>query len=289
MNPTQFGLVSSIFTLGGVVGALTAGPCSTKYGRLLTMRVTTLFFILGATLEALAANILVFSIGRVISGLGAGAAIVVVPVYISEVAPPGEKGTFGALTQISINLGILVTQALGLFLSRGQLWRVSLGVGGGLGILQLAGLLAVSESPQWLGGHGDSQTAREVLRRIRGDGVNLQEEANQWIADDDSSVESGTSSLNFLFVKRSSHRFLTDLILFGNLVEERALLSSQSTSRRNSGNITTKGQAENPPIGVLQIILHPGYRPAIIAVVGVMLAQQLCGKSSSISLVSNLR
>ena len=101
MNLTQFGLVSSIYTLGGLLGALSAGTCSTKFGRLVTMRLIAIFFILGPAFESLANSFAVISVGRFLSGLGAGGAIVVVPIYIAEVAPPKEKGLFGALTQVS--------------------------------------------------------------------------------------------------------------------------------------------------------------------------------------------
>ena len=162
------------------MGALSAGILSTRYGRLLTMRLTTAFFVAGPIFEALASDVPVFAVGRTLSGLGAGASIVVVPVYISETAPPTEKGLFGSLTQISINLGIVCTQFLGLFLSRPRLWRVILGVGGGIGLLQLLGLYAVIESPQWLSGQGKPQTAKHYLKRIRHDDYNLDGEVNRW-------------------------------------------------------------------------------------------------------------
>ena len=103
------------------------------------MRLMTLFFVIGPAFEALAASIGVMCVGRLISGIGAGAAVVVVPIYISEIAPPKEKGLFGALTQIMINVGILLAQLLGYFLSKGNLWRIILAVSGFIGILQFLG------------------------------------------------------------------------------------------------------------------------------------------------------
>lgn len=85
MNTLEVGVVSSIMTVGGLIGALAAGTASARYGRLRTMRYNTAFFTLGPILEAMAPNVAVMAIGRFISGLGAGAATVVVPIYISEV------------------------------------------------------------------------------------------------------------------------------------------------------------------------------------------------------------
>lgn len=258
MTTSQFSLVSSIFTLGGLIGALAAGPTSNKYGRLRTMQLTTITFFLGSVLETLSPNIGVMGTGRVFSGMGAGAASVVVPLYISEVAPPQERGLFGALTQITINLGILITQVLGFFLSRRSLWRMDLAVGGVFALVQAGGLWFVPESPAWLAAHGDGQRAVRTLQRIRGSDVNIDEEIQAW--DVDARVDGAP--------------------------EEEGLLA-RPASRQTSNN--GKGAAN---IGIFELARLPEYRPALIAVVGVMVAQQLCGINSimmySVSLLSTI-
>ena len=147
------------------------------------MRLMTISFVGGPLLECLAPSIAVMAFGRFVSGIGAGAAVVVVPIYISEVAPPKEKGLFGALTQIMINVGILITQLLGYFLSRDNLWRIILGTAGVVGALQFIGLLAVPESPKWLAEHGHPPRARAILRKIRGRKMNIDEEVKAWNVD----------------------------------------------------------------------------------------------------------
>ena len=183
MSTGQFAVVSSIYTLGGLLGALSGGPTCNKYGRVRTLRWITIFFIIGPLIESLANNIGVLCLGRLLSGVGAGAAIVVVPIYISEVAPPKEKGFFGALTQITINTGILVAQLLGYFLSRGNLWRIILATAGGFGVAQFLGLFLVPESPKWLAEHNSPQLARKILQRIRGSRADLEEEVEAWNID----------------------------------------------------------------------------------------------------------
>lgn len=183
MNTDQFAVVSSIFTLGGLLGALAAGPLCNKFGRLLTLRLTTIFFIIGPIFESAAPGISLLAFGRVVSGLGAGAALVVVPIYISEVAPPKEKGLFGALTQIMVNMGIVIAQVLGYFLSKDSLWRIILAVAGGIGVFQLLALSLVPESPKWLAENRSPQHARHVLRKMRGHDANLDEEVKAWNVD----------------------------------------------------------------------------------------------------------
>lgn len=183
MDISQFAVVSSIFTLGGLLGAILSGPFCNNHGRLLTMRLMTISFVGGPALECLAPSIAVMALGRFVSGIGAGAAVVVVPIYISEISPPKEKGLFGALTQIMINVGILITQLLGYFLSRDNLWRIILATAGIVGALQFVGLLAVPESPKWLAEHGHPPKARAVLRKMRGRKMDIDEEVKAWNID----------------------------------------------------------------------------------------------------------
>lgn len=185
MSTAQFSVVSSIFTLGGLIGAVSAGPSCNRYGRLLTMRMMTAFFVVGSAIESLANNIGLLCFGRVVSGLGCGVAVVVVPIYIAEVSPPKEKGFFGAFTQISINMGILTAQLLGYFMSRGNLWRIILAISGAIGLLQLAGLFLVPESPRWLAEHRSPQNARQTLRKIRGHRADVDAEVKAWNVDAD--------------------------------------------------------------------------------------------------------
>lgn len=253
MNPSQFGLVSSIYTLGGLVGALLAGPVSTKYGRRLSLRATTVFFILGPVAETVAPAIPLLALGRFLSGIGSGAAIVVGPIYVSEIAPPQSRGFFGAFTQVMTNVGILLTQTLGYFWSHDSFWRLILAVAGIIGALELLGLFMVPESPTWLAENRQISQARKVLQRIRGRNADIGAEIEGWRA-------SGA-------IPASG--------------EEESLLAPISGSQSKQSEVT-----------ILQAIRDPYYRPAIVAVVGVMIAQQLTGVNSiimySVSLLQSI-
>jgi sugar porter (SP) family MFS transporter len=263
MTEAEFAALSSMFVLGGFGGAITAGPISTSYGRLLAMRITSLFFVLGSALETLAGTVPIMSIGRFLAGVGAGASTVIVPLYISEVAPPKERGLFGSLTQVTINSGILITQTLGYFLSKGFLWRIILAVGACIGLVQGIGLCFVPESPAWLAAHKDPQVAIRTLQRIRGKGYSIAEEIEDWEGDK------------------------------GEAEEERLLNppALESTPRRES-TTSAKSQKSIPHVGFFQVVRDPLYQPAIIAVIGIMFAQQFCGINSimmySVSLLSGV-
>ena len=264
MKPRQFGLVSSVYTVGGLLGALLAGPVATRYGRLHALRATTLFFVLGPLVMTLAPSIAMLSLGRLLAGVGAGAAIVVGPIYIAEVAPPSARGFFGAFTQVMANVGILLTQTLGYFLSKeSDQWRIILAVAGGIGLLELAGLFFVPESPTWLAEHEKIPLARRVLRRIRGSGHDA--------ADIDAEVERWRPTTGPVDPSE----------------EEESLLASSSNNPLSAAQAT-----KTPPVTIVTAVLDAQYRPAIIAVVGVMVAQQFTGINSivmySVSLLQTI-
>ncbi|KAJ2990852.1 hypothetical protein NUW58_g2750 [Xylaria curta] len=230
------------------------------------MRLTGLFFVVGSVFLTLGTSIAIMSIGRILSGVGAGAATVIVPIYISEVAPPRERGTFGAMTQVSINVGILGTQTLGYFLSAESTWRWIFAVGIAIGTLQLLGLVVIPESPAWLATNKNVPQAKRILQRIRGKHYDIEEETAFW----DSSVMAP---------------------------EEEALLDGSPTTPVNVGprrvSISSKtSDRSNSRIGFFEIARDVQYRPALVAAVGVMCAQQLCGINSiimySVSLLKDL-
>ncbi|KAI6709956.1 hypothetical protein JHW43_007538 [Diplocarpon mali] len=249
MNEAQFAALSSMFVLGGFAGAITSGPVAGAYGRLLAMRLTSAFFILGSCLATLAGTVPILSTGRFLAGIGAGASTVIVPIYISEVAPPKERGLFGSMTQVAINIGILITQTLGYYLSKGSLWRIILAAGAGLGLIQGLGLCFFPESPAWLAAHKNSQQAVRTLQRIRGQGSSIAEEIEGWD------------------VRKEAE-------------EEERLLVDPDTPVRRASSISKASSKCVVHVGFFELIRDPFYRPAIIAVIGIMCAQQLCGINS---------
>jgi len=265
MTTGEFGLVSSIFTLGGLSGALIAGPLASRYGRFRTMLGTTVFNILGPVLEALAPNLATMTAGRLISGLGAGAALVVVPVYISEIAPPQEKGFFGAFTQIGTNFGIFTTELLGLFLSKGQFWRVISAAAGVLGAAQVVGLvLGGQESPKWMADNGHPSQAKRILQKVRGHKANIEQEVKGWGLESTQDLEDEQESL---------------------LNNEDHMSSGHPNEANDTDGVRDRAQkaaesASKELLGPLAVIRHPDSRDAVIAVTVIMVGQQLCGINS---------
>lgn len=180
MSSTEWGSVQSIFTIGGLFGALLAGPVATKSGRLFAMRVISFLLLLGGVCESLAPSMFFMALGRWISGAGAGASTVVCPIYIAEISPLDKRGLFGAFTQVMINSGILFSQVLGYYLSHDNLWRIILGVPSILSIIMQLGLLFSPESPMWLADNNRPRLARDILQRLRGFSADIRSETQNW-------------------------------------------------------------------------------------------------------------
>ncbi|KAL2167368.1 hypothetical protein VTG60DRAFT_1357 [Thermothelomyces hinnuleus] len=270
MTPASFAAISAMFTVGGLVGALAAGPFTSRRGRRLSMQATAICYLAGSAVETFAASVAVMIIARSLTGIGAGASTVIVPLYISEVAPPSKRGFFGAFTQISINVGILFTQTLGYFLSHDSAWRWIFGTGVIVAVAQTLGLLIVPESPSWTANvKGDIASARRALQRIRGKNSNIDEEVEAWGAGDG---------------KPPGER---ERLLAGEDTEATERGASLLSPPSSSGSRASKAH-----LGFVQVVRDPLYRPAITAVVGIMFAQQLCGINSiimySVSLLNDL-
>ncbi|KAI9877871.1 MAG: hypothetical protein M1823_007036 [Watsoniomyces obsoletus] len=124
-------------------------------------------------------------LGRFISGVGAGAATVVCPIYIAEISPPDKRGIYGALSQVMINAGILVAQVMGYFLSRDSLWRIILAFPAVTSILTLTALFFAPETPAWLADNGNLRLARITLRRIRGPDADIRQEIQFWALEEE--------------------------------------------------------------------------------------------------------
>jgi MFS family permease len=161
-------MVIAVFALGGMVGGLIGGPLSDRLGRVPLMVWNNLFFVAGSVLLGTATSEVMLIAGRLLVGIGSGVATIVVPTYIGEVTPPSLRGTLGVLTQLSIVVGILVAQALSLFMSEPALWRWLLSLGGFLAIVQMVCLAVVVESPRFLLLRGRTDAAEAALRRLYG-------------------------------------------------------------------------------------------------------------------------
>jgi SP family sugar:H+ symporter-like MFS transporter len=103
---TGFNVASML--LGCAVGAYFAGRLADRHGRRGIMRVAAVFFIISAWGSGIATGSLEFVIYRILGGLAVGAASVLAPAYISEVAPARYRGSLATVQQIAIISGLFI-------------------------------------------------------------------------------------------------------------------------------------------------------------------------------------
>jgi MFS transporter, SP family, sugar:H+ symporter len=101
---TGFSVASML--LGCAVGAIYAGKWADKFGRKPVMAISAAMFLVSALGSGIATDATVFIIFRLIGGIAVGAASVIAPTYISEVAPAKIRGRLTSLQQMAIVLGI---------------------------------------------------------------------------------------------------------------------------------------------------------------------------------------
>ena len=176
---TGFNVASML--LGCAVGAFFAGRMADLFGRRTLLIAAAIFFLISAWGSGVAASSVQFVIFRVIGGLAVGAASVMAPAYISEVAPAKYRGRLATIQQIAIITGLfaafvsnyLLAQTAGSstqeFWFGFQAWRWMFWIEIVPAAVFFFALLTIPESPRFLVSSGKKDKALAVLTKLYGD------------------------------------------------------------------------------------------------------------------------
>ena len=177
-DPGRLGFAVASALLGSAVGAIIAGRVADRAGRVRAMRWTALLFAVGSFGSGVAESLVTFSVWRFLGGIAVGAASVIAPAYIAEVAPARIRGRLGSLQQLAIVLGIFLALAINDVIAHAAgspdapfwfgvpAWRWMFWVEVLPAIVYGAGAFFVPESPRYLVTRGREKAAEEVLARI---------------------------------------------------------------------------------------------------------------------------
>ena len=175
---TGFNVASML--LGCAVGAFFAGRLADLFGRRLLMIAAAIFFLISAWGSGVASSSLEFVMYRILGGLAVGAASVLAPAYISEIAPPRFRGALSSIQQIAIITGLfsafLSNYALAQFAGSSvsefwlgfSAWRWMFWVEILPAAIFAISLLFIPESPRYLVLRGRETQAEQVLNRLVG-------------------------------------------------------------------------------------------------------------------------
>jgi MFS transporter, SP family, sugar:H+ symporter len=183
MSAGLLGFVVSSALLGCAVGAWFAGPLADRFGRIRIMLVAAVLFAVSAIGSALAFAPWELTIWRITGGLAVGAASVIAPAYIAEMAPAELRGRLGSLQQLAIVTGIFVALLVDAVLAAaaggaeqsvpwgGTAWRWMFASAAIPAAVYGVVALQIPESPRYLVRKGLLDKARAVLARFVGGDV----------------------------------------------------------------------------------------------------------------------
>ncbi len=175
---TGFNVASML--LGCAAGAALAGTLSDRFGRRSMMIVAAALFIVSAWGSGIAGSSGEFVVYRIIGGLAVGAASVMAPAYIAEVAPAHMRGRLATIQQVAIILGLFIAflsnfmianaagSAVNEWLMGFEAWRWMFWTELLPAVIFLLALLLIPESPRFLVARDKSEKAEAVLSRVSG-------------------------------------------------------------------------------------------------------------------------
>eukprot|EP00040_Diaphanoeca_grandis_P004235 m.27687 g.27687 ORF g.27687 m.27687 type:complete len:725 (+) comp15790_c0_seq1:435-2609(+) len=169
LTPTQAGVLSGFLNIGSAVGALCAGAVSDKFGRRAALMWSGLFQMGGSILMALSVSLPMLYSARFIEGVGVGAALMVMPLFLAELSPQRYRGALVAIVDVSIGVGTVLGYFCGwaLFPTGDDVgWRWMLGLGAVPASFVVALVVLMPESPRWLMGNGAMDEAEVILNEI---------------------------------------------------------------------------------------------------------------------------
>ncbi|GAA0855770.1 sugar porter family MFS transporter [Aliiglaciecola litoralis] len=178
---TGFNVASML--LGCAAGALFAGRLADKFGRRTILIAASILFIVSAWGSGIASSSMQFIVFRILGGLAVGAASVMAPAYISEIAPARIRGRLTTIQQIAIIGGLFSAFVSNYLLANYagmstailwmdyEAWRWMFWIELIPAVLFFVLLLFIPESPRYLVITKHLDSAKAVLVKLYGQAV----------------------------------------------------------------------------------------------------------------------
>ncbi|WP_299556330.1 D-xylose transporter XylE [Seonamhaeicola sp.] len=185
---SRLGLVVSSALIGCVIGGLSGGIISKKFGRKKGLVLAAFLFLLSALGSAMPemfikeigqadhSYIYIFIVYRIIGGIGVGLASMLSPLYIAEIAPAKSRGMLVSMNQFAIIFGMLVVYFVNYFIAKqgNDTWLNTIGwrwmfasetIPAGLFLIML---FFVPDTPRSLMLRSQPEKALRVLNKVNG-------------------------------------------------------------------------------------------------------------------------
>nr|WP_116091348.1 sugar porter family MFS transporter [Sphingomonas crusticola] len=180
LSEAGLGFTVGSLLIGCVIGAFLAGRLADVLGRRNVMMLAATLFLIGALVQGFAHVQPLFVVARMLGGIAVGAASVLSPAYISEVAPANIRGRMTTIQQIMIISGLTAAFVVNYYLAASagastnvfwgglEAWRWMYLMQALPAAVFLVALFFIPESPRFLVSKGRTEEASHVLTRLFG-------------------------------------------------------------------------------------------------------------------------
>ncbi|HRH50877.1 MAG TPA: sugar porter family MFS transporter [Panacibacter sp.] len=177
LSEAMVGWAASSAIWGCIIGAMFGGFISDKIGRKKALLITAVLFFVSAVAASFANSLTTFILARLIGGVGIGAASMLSPLYISEIAPAKIRGTLVSIYQLAIVVGINLIYFVNLKIAGygDEAWNVEYGwrymLASGVlpAFIFFILMFFVPESPRWLTKNNRGDEALDILKKVNGE------------------------------------------------------------------------------------------------------------------------
>ncbi|TQO38440.1 SP family arabinose:H+ symporter-like MFS transporter [Arenibacter algicola] len=259
LSSAMTGWAASSAIWGCLFGAMFAGYASDKFGRKKVLLATAILFSLSAIGSALPNTLTPFVAARFIGGLGVGAASMLSPLYISEIAPAKLRGMLVSLYQLAIVLGINFVYFVNLKIANvgTEAWNIDMGWRFMLGSEVIPALLffillfLVPESPRWLTLNGREEEATSILEKVNG-----KEKGKQILNEIKETIRAEKGTLKELFATKLRRALIIGLVLalFSQITGINAIIYYAPEIFKNIGFGTDSALQQTVIIGFVNTI-----------------------------------
>lgn len=258
LSPFQQGLVVSGLLVGAMAGAGASGRLADVWGRRRLILWAAVVFTAGTVGAMLATTAWTLVGFRFVIGIGVGIASVVVPLYLTELAPRQSRGGLTSLMQLLVTVGILVAYVTDYALADTGSWRWMLGLGAVPAVLLGIGIYFQPESPRWLVKHGRADQARAVLTKLRGaEAGEVERELDEIQAADREKEAENAVGVRELLTPRLRRVVLLGLglVFFQNFIGINTIIYYAPTLLTTLGFGTSGAILANVGIGVVNVLM----------------------------------
>ncbi len=179
LSAVAVGWAAGCALVGCLLGSATSGGIADKFGLKKALSACAICFALSSLGVWLATSFTQYVIWRIIGGIGIGAASIVAPMYIAEIAPARVRGRLVVFYQLGIVLGILCAVYVNMLIAGAgnESWNTEHGwhwmfaAGTVPAVLFGVIILFSKESPRWLMKVGQEGKAQQVLSAVNGERI----------------------------------------------------------------------------------------------------------------------